>query len=187
MFLNKAIILDEEKLLELVRNGNPKAFEQLFKIYYSNLCSYLRTIIKEREIIEEIVQELFVHIWENRKDFSPKGNLKSYLFKAVRNRAINHYRHNSVKLNTMEEIKLIYSSDANNIETQFDTKEINQLITNSVTLLPEKCREIFTLVKFNGLNYRQTAVILNLSVKTIETQMGRALKKLKESLLIYFN
>jgi RNA polymerase sigma-70 factor, ECF subfamily len=159
----------------------------LFRFYYSGLCSYLRTIIREREVIEEIVQGLFVYIWENRKTFSPKGNIKSYLFKAVRNRAINHIRNTNSRLNLTDEIKILYSADSNDIEEQYDSIELNRLISNSVTLLPEKCREIFTLIKFNGLSYKETAEILNLSVKTIETQMGRALKKLKESLLIYFN
>lgn len=187
MSLNKEDTVEEIRLLDLIRNGDPKAFEQLFKFYYSKLCSYLRTILKERDVIEEIVQELFVYIWENRKNFSTKGNLKSYLFKAVRNKAINHFKHSAVKQNSEEELKLIYFSQGDNVEKQYDYKEINQFITISVSLLPEKCREIFTLIKFNGLTYKETAEILNLSVKTIETQMGRALKKLKESLLIYFN
>lgn len=185
MFLNKAFV-EEDKLLDLVRNGDPNAFEQLFKLHYSNLCSYLRIIIKEREVIEDIVQELFVYIWENRNNFSPKGNIKSYLFKAVRNKAINYYKHETVKLNSTEELKLIYFSETNNVEKQYDAKEINQLITKSVTLLPEKCREIFTLIKFNGFTYQETAEILNLSIKTIENQMGRALIKLRELLLIHF-
>ena len=187
MSVNKEDIIEEIKLLDLIRNGNPKAFERLFKLYYATLCSYLRTIIQEREIIEEIVQDVFVNIWENRNNLSPKGNLKSYLFKAVRNRAINHYKHITVKLNSAEELRLIYFSESSDVEKQFDSQEINKLISRSVALLPEKCREIFTLIKFNGLSYQETADILNLSVKTIETQMGRALKRLKESLLIYFN
>ena len=187
MFPYNEVIAEEKKFLDLVRSGDPKAFEQLFRSYYSDLCSYLRTIVNELEVIEEIVQDLFVYIWENRKIFSPRGNLKSYLFKAVRNKAINYYKHETVKRHSIEELKLIYFSGIGDVEKQFDANEINQLITKSVTLLPEKCREIFTLVKFNGLTYQETAEVLNLSVKTIENQMGRALKKLRESLLIYFN
>ena len=187
MFINTTDFFEEEIILDLIRKGDPKAFEQLFRLYYSELCSYLRTLIRERGVIEEIVQGLFVHIWENRTNFSPQGSVKSYLYKSVRNRAINHYKHSAVKLNSIEELKLIYSSQINDVEKQYDSQEINQLITNSVTMLPEKCREIFTLIKFNGLTYRETAEMLNISIKTVETQMGRALKKLKESLLIYFN
>ena len=86
-----------------------------------------------------------------------------------------------------EEIKLIYFSEINSVDKLYDAEELKQIISNLVALLPDKCREIFMLVKFHALTYKETAEILDLSIKTVETQMGRALKKLKESLLIYFN
>ena len=178
---------EEVLILECIRKGDAKAFERLFKLYYPELCSYLRTMIKERELIEEIVQGLFVYLWENRSTWYSKGSIKSYLYKSVRNRAINHFKRNSIRDKYSEEIKLIYFSEINSVDKLYDAEELKQIISNLVALLPDKCREIFMLVKFHALTYRETAEILDLSIKTVETQMGRALKKLKESLLIYYN
>ena len=167
----------------LINDGHENAFEFIFKEYYESLCNYLTHFIKREDVIEQLVQDVFINIWENRKNFSPKGNIKSYLFRAVKNQTINYLKHETVKQKSNEELKLLYYSTEENIEKQFEKEELLKLIEEGINLLPEKCREIFLLVKFSGLTYKETAVILNISHKTVENQMGKALKSLREFLL----
>lgn len=174
---------NEYLIVKCLRESDEAAFEFLFKEYYKPLCLYLGYFIKQHDIVEQIVQEVFVNIWENRKTFSPKGNVKSYLFRAVKNRALNYVKHERVKTKSQADLKEIYYSDETNIERQFEKNELLKLIDEGVEQLPEKCREVFVLVKFNGISYSEAAEILNISPKTVENQMGKALKKLREFLL----
>lgn len=174
---------NEYLIIKCLRESDEAAFEFLFKEHYEPLCLYLGYFIKQHDVVEQIVQEVFVNIWENRKTFSPKGNIKSYLYRAVKNRALNYTKHEMVKTKSQADLKEIYYSDETNIERQFERNELLKLIEEGVEQLPEKCREVFVLVKFNGTSYNEAAEILNISPKTVENQMGKALKKLRDFLL----
>ena len=174
---------NEYLIIKCLRESDEAAFEFLFKEYYKPLCLYLGYFIKIKDVVEQIVQEVFVNIWENRKSFSPKGNIKSYLYRAVKNKGLNYLKHEKIKIKSREDLKAVYYSEETNIEKQFESDELLKLIEECVEQLPEKCREIFILVKFNGISYNETSEILNLSAKTVENQMGKALKKLRELLL----
>lgn len=173
----------EYLIIKCLRENDEEAFELLFKEHYKPLCLYMSYFIKQNDVVEQIVQDVFVNIWENRKTFSPKGNIKSYLYKSVKNKGLNYIKHEKVKIKTKEDLKAVYYSEEVNIEKQFESKELLKLIEQQVDQLPEKCREVFVLVKFNGFSYNEASEILNISPKTVENQMGKALKKLREFLL----
>lgn len=170
-------------LVLLINEGHENAFEFVFREYYSPLCNYLSHFIRREDVIEQTVQDVFINIWDKRKEFSPKGSIKSYLFRAVKNSALNYLKHESVKQKSNQDLKLYYYSEEENIEKQFEQEELLKLIDEGISLLPEKCREVFLLVKFSGLTYKETASILNISNKTVENQMGKALKSLRDFLL----
>ena len=174
---------NDELLVILINKGYENAFEFVFKKYYAVLCNYSKHFIKNKDVVEQIVQDVFINIWENKKKFSPKGNLKSYLFRSVKNRTINYLKHEAVKNKSNEDLKLIYYSTEENIEKQFEKEELLKLIDEGINLLPEKCKEVFLLVKFSGLSYKETAEVLSISPKTVENQMGKALKSLREFLI----
>lgn len=170
----------DRTLFEQIRTGDEKAFEALFRAYYPFLCTYATRLVKDAAAAEEIVQELFVRLWENRSRTIIGSSVKNYLFVSVRNLALNHIRHNRIKedyaKNIIPEQDELYSPD-----TGAQTALLER-IEKEIESLPEKRREIFTLSRRDGLKYREIAEKLNVSVKTVETQMGLALKYLREKL-----
>ena len=130
---------------------------------------------------EDIVQEVFLQIWLNRTRLDPTKNIKSYLYIATRNRALNVLRRASVEREHQEKITYIDSR----VLTPEDELERHQTIQEAyraIDQLPKRCRTIFMMSRFDHLKYAEIADILNISIKTVETQMGRALKSLRQSL-----
>ena len=171
-------------LFEKIKKGDKKAFEALFHRYYGILCHYAALLVKNEAEAEEIVQELFVRIWEKREKIQIDTSLKNYLFRAVKNQSLNYIQHNQIKNQYAQ--KVIHETEA--VKTDDNNyAEIGLLhkIEESINSLPEKRQEIFRLSRQQGLKYREIAEKLNISVKTVETQMGLAIKTLREKLKHY--
>lgn len=169
--------IPEQDFIENIRRGDTKAFEAVFRAYYPFLCNYATKITKEATEAEEIVQELFVRLWEKRDTISITTSLKQYLFRATKNLCLNHLRHRKIK----DEYELIVSREN---ETDYfieEQLEILQLIDKAIASMPAKRQEIFRLSRQQGLKYKEIAQILSISVKTVETQISLALKTLRES------
>ncbi len=177
--------LQEEKaLFKEISNSNEKAFEKLFHRYYGHLCLFASRIIQNDNAAEEIVQDFFVKLWEKRKQFSIETSVKSYLFRSIKNLCLNFIQHNKTKLRYAQSIL----AEVSNNQTDDDSfTEINlaEKIEESIQSLPTKRREIFRLSREEGLKYREIAEKLNISIKTVETQMGLAIKTLRDKLKSY--
>jgi RNA polymerase sigma-70 factor, ECF subfamily len=171
----------EQILFEKIKTGDEKAFETIFRHYYPHLCLYATQLLKNDSAAEEIVQELFLRVWEKRKETEIETSLKNYLFRAVKNHCLNYIKHNKIKRNYSQKILAETESvtPSDNFETQ---TELFQKIEESIAELPEKRQEIFRLNRQEGLKYREIADKLNISIKTVETQMGLAIKTLREKL-----
>lgn len=172
---------EEQILFEKTKMGDEKAFETIFRHYYPHLCLYASRVLKNTAAAEEIVQELFVLLWERREETEIETSVKNYLFKAVKNHCLNYIKHNQIKNEYSRKILAetnTFSPD-DEIETQ---TELFQKIEESISELPEKRQEIFRLSRQEGLKYREIAEKMNISVKTVETQMGMAIKTLREKL-----
>jgi RNA polymerase sigma-70 factor, ECF subfamily len=177
----------EIELCNRIRLGDEKAFNVLFKIYYSPLCRYAYDILKGTEIAKEIVIDLFVKIWGTRETFTVTSSLKGYLYRSVHNLCLNHIRDKK----TTNSINFISSDDNTNrtlllnLETPPEILEklfAEQLETDlikAMEALPEQCRTIFYLCRFEGFTYPEIALKLNLALSTVKTQMLRAISKLK--------
>jgi len=172
---------EEHILFEKTRAGDEKAFEKLFRQFYPHLCLYATQVLKNPSAAEEIVQELFVRLWEKREETQIDTSVKNYLFRSVKNHCLNYIKHNQIKneysLKVLAESKTEDASE--DIETQ---AELFQKIEESIAALPEKRQEIFRLSRQEGLKYREIAEKMNISIKTVETQMGLAIKSLREKL-----
>jgi len=179
------LLANDQEMLEPIRQVESPEFEKLFRKYYSELCSYLRIFIKDKDDIEEIVQEVFLNIWEQRCDFYSKENIRAYLYKAVKNRAINYHKHLAVRLKTVEDIKLLFMHKYDDVEKNFDGEELLQVLDKAVQTLPKRCKEVFVLTKINELSYKETAEIMGISIKTVEIQLSIAVKKLRKLLKPY--
>ena len=160
-------------------------FEIIFKAHYSNLCSYANSFLKDADASEEVVQEVMLKIWTGRKTLVINASLQSYLFRAVRNGCMNVLKHLKIR----DEYKYYREGTAvENQCSQEDTMimaELELKIRKAIENLPMERKRVFILSRFEGLTYIQIADKLHLSVKTVENQMGKALKTLREELSDY--
>lgn len=173
--------LEEQNLFDKIETGDEKAFEALFRHYYPHLCLYATQVLKNATAAEEIVQELFVRLWEKRRETKIETSLKNYLFRAVKNQCLNYIKHNQIKKEYSQ--KVLAENEAISTEYDFESQiELFRRIEDTISELPEKRQEIFRLSRQEGLKYREIAEKMNISIKTVETQIGLAMKTLREKL-----
>ena len=171
--------------LTYTANLDKKEIEKLFKSYFGPLCSFAGKYVKDHDSAKEIVHDVFINLWEKRDALHMKTSLKSYLFKSVHNRCLNYLRdQKKFDKNELGEDN-IGSYGSVDYNDHLEEAELQQKINVALNSLPEKCREIFILSRFEELKYKEIAVRLNVSVKTVETQMSKALKILREELIDY--
>jgi RNA polymerase sigma-70 factor (family 1) len=171
---------NDQELFTSIKEGNEKAFEALFRAYYPFLCMYCTRLLKDASAAEEIVQELFVKLWEKRSQTTIDTSVKNYLFRAAKNHCLNYIKHSHIKNEYNR--KMLEESESSSPETEEPDTDLIKTIEKSISSLPDKRREIFRLNREEGLKYREIAEKLNISIKTVETQMGLALKTLREKL-----
>lgn len=186
------ISIYENDLFMQVKKGDVFAFERLFKTHYRNLCFFAENYVKEKAMAEEIVGSFFITLWEKRKTIEIKGSVKSYFYSSIHNQCIKYLEHLKVMKKYEEYASfrlrnkelLAPSSNAYplaNLISQETVKDIEK----SIGELPERCREIFCLSRFEEMSYEDISVKLSISINTVRTQMARALQKLREDLKNY--
>lgn len=172
-------------LRKIARHSDRLAFEELYNSYFSRLFVFCLPIIRSKELAEEIVNDVFIQLWEKRDSLMVVNNAEVYLYVAVKNRAIDYIRKASSY--QMEDIDSIRSEDISfslDPEQLMITEEMRKKISAAVDELPPRCKLIFKLVKEDGLKYKEVADILDLSIKTVEAQLAIAVKKLTTAILI---
>jgi len=155
-------------------------FKDVFKKYYNPLCNFASTIVNDHKMAQDIVQDVFTILWDKRENVSINTNEKSYLFQAVKNRSIEVLRK---RKNDVEVSKADYNSinlGNSGIEEEAKNYMLKEFLYKSIRQLPPKCQEIFVMNKVNGLTYNEIALDLDISVKTVENQIGKAYRKLRE-------
>lgn len=172
--------MDDNLLFQKIKDRDRDAFNTLFKLYYTSLCRFAYSMTLSEEDAEESVQEMFVAFWQKAPSLDIEISLKSYLYRATRNQVLNAIKKKQVE---MQYSSTYYDElDLSENSQILSDEEINKIIKLGVEKLPEACRQIFILAKYEGLSYEEIAEYLNISKKTIENQMGIALKKLREYL-----
>jgi len=175
--------LSEIKLLAEIKNNSETAFDQLFRMYYKNLVHFAIKITKNRENAEEVVQELFVQFWTKRHQLELNISIKSYLYRAVFNNCV----HFNKRQNRYEKTDISAAFDlGNDFENLLEQTELEVKIYQLIDQLPAECRKVFKLSRFEELKNKEIAEKLEISIKTVETQMTRALKFLRLNLADYF-
>lgn len=175
----------DRKIFNEIKKGNLAAFEKLFRKHYAGLCNYANKYLKDINKAEEVVQELFYRLWEKRNKLDINVSLKSYLYRAVYNGCLQYLNHRAIEIkyeNYYKKQTKEYDSDASEA---IYMQELNQIIDETLSSLPERCRNIFLLNRQEGLKYREIAKKLDLSIKTVEANMGKALKLLRKNLKNY--
>ncbi|MGE0590672.1 MAG: RNA polymerase sigma-70 factor [Cyclobacteriaceae bacterium] len=174
MKVNENIIISE------VKNRNRDVFKALFNDYYSDLTRYAERFVFGRQESEDIVQALFIYIWENAEHINITGSLKSYLFQAVRNRCLNHLR--DLKVSDKHKLLYLEATEVNDGELADNDPEVVEPIKHALCQLPEEMAKIFDLKYIQGKKQREIADSLHISENTVKTQLLRAKKKLREVL-----
>ena len=167
---------------ERIKEGDLKAYEILFKSQYPAISRYAFKIVRDSTVAEEIAQDIFLYIWEKREQIHITGSLTSYLYSAAKNKCINWLKLELPRIQSTQDVSdtdIMEQASEVNLERN---EEIKRIINQSIEVLPRKCKEIFILSRYGGLTYEEIAEDLDLSKKTVENQMGIALKKLRETL-----
>ncbi|MBN2275495.1 MAG: RNA polymerase sigma-70 factor [Bacteroidales bacterium] len=160
-------------------------FEKLFREHFTALCYFARKYLGDLDSSKEIVHSVFIKIWENRSQFDWDKPAKSYLFTSVYNRSMNFIRDNrKFVAHDPSELREEFTDTAA-FADNMEVAELEGKIKSALQRLPEKCREVFELSRFEGKKYAEIAVQLNISLKTVESQMSKALKILKDELKEY--
>jgi RNA polymerase sigma-70 factor (ECF subfamily) len=169
--------------LKRIRKGDVKQFESLFRSSYISLVNYAQTILKDRDTSEEVVQELFYVLWRDRNKIEITNSVNGYLFRSVYNRCMHYLDHQRVVMRHANEYKNQLNADRDDPVEVLKYKELHEKIAVIIGKLPERCAKIFCMNRFEGLKYTEIAEQLAISVKTVEANMGKALKEFRKELL----
>ena len=173
--------LSDQELWEKASHGDAVAFSAIFKKYYTHLYQFAGRFVGDAQTAEHIIQDLFVTLWVQRDSIQVASNLKSYLYFSVKNRSINYMKQNVFsnpgELNPDHREESILTHEERYLEN-----EMHIAVHDAINKLPEKCRQIYLMKRYDNLKYQEIAEILNISVNTVKTQMKRALKSLHKHL-----
>ena len=175
----------DRELMDTIRRGDRDAFEQLFREWYPRLCHFASGFVGSTDISRDVVQEVFIRIWERREEIDIHYSIKAYLYRAVKNQALAHLRSTRDELDLDDIIDPTdpaedhYWLDESRLSQD---KNVSKLIWREVEALPEQRRTIFVLYRKHGLTYKEIAAVLGITRKTVENQMGRSLHFLRERL-----
>jgi len=172
---------DERALFARLAEGDEAAFDAIFREWYAPLVRIVEGIVRERAVAEEIVQEVLLEVWRRRERLAAEEAPRAYLIRAARNRALNHIRHLRVEQRGAPRAagptETAPTGPALLVEA-----ELEAALRGAVDALPPRCREVFELSRVHGLPYADIARSLDISIKTVEAQMGKALRLLRERL-----
>lgn len=169
-------------LIESLAKQDEAAFEQVFRTHFKNLHAYACSIIKEETAAEEVVQQVFFKLWERSKGLSISGSVAAYLYRAVYNESLNYLKHQKVQSGYQQHFSHTMKNENDTAGKKLSLKELEDRLGKAMNELPEHCRTIFQLSRFEELRYREIADRLGISIKTVENQMGKALKILRTKL-----
>ncbi len=168
--------IDQKEMLHLLKIGDSKAIDYLFSEYYEMLCNRVYQIIKDREYAEDIVQDIFMNIWKKREQLEIKISIKAYLMRSAMNRSLNFIRDNKVRF---QEIEIDVEDNTTSIQLTLEKNDFERKIQAYIDMLPPKCKTVFILNRFDQMKYKEIAEMLDISVKTVENHIAKALAFLR--------
>ena len=173
--------INEEKVVELLKKGNIKAYDYLFNTYFVELCNYATNLCRDRIKSEDIVQNVIIRLWKKRKKLESDISLKNYLYRSVYNEFVDQYRKDSaitvLEKKYIEGVEKFYES-----KDEPEVERLYQILKKEIEKLPPRCKETFILNKIEGLTYTEISEFQKVSINTVEKQMVKALKILRSNL-----
>lgn len=178
-------MLEINELLQRISNNDEKAFRELYYLYYEKLFSFARWYISSAEVVEDVISDVFFNLWKERSTIVSITYFETYIYAAVKNGCFNILKssyHQRVNL-TVDKLNMEAYVDPDSPDDKVMYNQLNEAITSAINNLPERCRLIFKLVKEDNLKYKEIAEILDISPRTVETQVAIALKKIEQELV----
>jgi RNA polymerase sigma-70 factor, ECF subfamily len=175
--------LENESIGTLLAQRDEAAFEQMFKTHFKRLHAYAFTILRDEIQAEEMVQHVFFKLWERNENLSLTGSITSYLYRAVHNESLNYIKHQKVRSNHQLNVAYSMKNEVEHPAKKIMAGELEKKIHSALNELPEQCRTIFQMSRFDELKYREIADKLGISIKTVESQMSKALRLLRVKLV----
>lgn len=170
--------MDDPELLARLARGDEAAYDAIFRAWYAPLVRATQAIVRDGGVAEELVQDAMLELWRRREQLDAEGSPQAYLFRATRNRALNHLRHLAVQRRSAG---TLHGEEARepSAPAELVAEELEDALREAIAALPPRCREVFELSRGRGLKYGEIAEALDISVKAVEANMGRALKSLR--------
>ena len=168
--------MSDRELFERLQGGDADAFDAIFRAHYARLTGMAESMLSDRG-----TADVMLELWRRRETLAIETTLKGYLVRAVRNRALNHIRHQKV-VRRAEPLAAAEVAPVPSPDRDLGLAEIETAVRSAVAELPPRCREVFELSRVQGLSYAEIAETMEISVKTVEAQMGKALRSLREKL-----
>ncbi|HSY76298.1 MAG TPA: RNA polymerase sigma-70 factor [Bacteroidia bacterium] len=185
--LLKRVEQDDNDIAVSIQKGDIMAFESVFKAHYKPLCSYAMAMLKDIDQADEVVQQVFCKIWERRSSLQITSSVKAYLYRSVRNDCLNQIKHTKIKEQYIKHSTDHLNRSSDSASHKLLGRELEIKIQEAIDELPEQCAVIFRLSRFEELKYKEIAEQLSISIKTVENQMGKALKLLRVKLAEYIS
>ena len=177
--------MNDYQILDLLRKGDSQGLEYLFRQYYEMLVKTAVYLVFDKEVAEDLSQEAFVKVWEKRQQLPDIVNFKAYLIRIVKNSAFDHLNKANIVASNLEQF--LYFKEETSMPLTEKQDELKEQISQAISLLPPKCRLIFSMNRFEGLTNEEIADYLEISKRTVETQISKALKILRTELKTVWN
>jgi len=181
------MVKDDKWIIEGIQRGDEDAYKSLFLKYYAQLVVFARKVVIDDDLARELVQDVFVTFYEKRTELNIHTSLKAHMYQSVRNRCLNQIKHNKIRRDHHANIFIEKKEEEAFVEDKLQETELEQRIYSIVKSLPDQCRRIFEMSRFEGTSNQEIADKLGLSKRTVETQISKALKVLRKQLAHYLN
>ena len=176
---------NEIRLQQELSQGSEKAFEEVFQLYFKVLAVFAKKFVNDLQIAEDLVQEVLVKLYENRKSVQFHTSLKAFLFQSVRNKCIDHLRSVKSKSDHHDHILHVNHAEQFDFNDTMIQAELEERIYKAISELPAQCQQVFKMSRLEGKKNQEIADTLNLSKRTVETQVSNALKRLRKDVFQY--
>ena len=176
--------LNDNQLMNQIKTGDYSAFRLLFECYYGPLCNYASRFFKDDFMPEDIVQEVFAKIWEDRKNIKINESAKAYLYTSVKNRSLNKIKSESIRQDYTS--RIFENENLQVSESELEQEEFRNYLFQCIEKLPPRCKEVFTKSRFEDMKQEKIASSLDISLKTVKAQVGKALRLIRSCLQISF-
>jgi RNA polymerase sigma-70 factor (ECF subfamily) len=173
--------MDDRELLQKVRAGDEGAYDAVFREWYPALVRVAASLVRDHDAAEEVAQDVMHELWRRRQMLDDDLSIRAYLLRSVRNRSLNHLRHQRVRRESEHDVEALYNEPVTS-DQPIIASELAQAVQQAFDELPPRCREVFELSRVHGLKYAEIATALAISQKTVEAQIGKALRVMRERL-----